>query len=251
MRGHVQLAVFFMVVAVGAEAVDLGVGFVEAMDLLAGEEGWQALLPVLVFAFDFAFGLGSRGIPEGDPIEVQGRAKLGERVWSGGEEDAVVIDVEGQRESEISKGAGQQIEIGKQNFPFIDLGRDEEAAAIIKHVEHGPLELGIGKPPVGCGIQLPQLSDGGALPSADRGALFGGACAGEAIFVRPPPDLGPVQFEAMEAGGFAGGKAVGTRRFAGEAFAEQFCNFSGPRSGVITAGNPWNPCLVRAPGAGS
>ena len=53
------------------------VGTGQIADLVGGQEGDQAFLPVVVPAFDFAFGLGRWGIAEADPVEVEGVAELG------------------------------------------------------------------------------------------------------------------------------------------------------------------------------
>ncbi|MDB6034219.1 MAG: hypothetical protein JWM16_4557 [Verrucomicrobiales bacterium] len=51
-------------IAVEAQGVDVGVGFLDFGNLLAGEIGREAFLPELVFAFDFALGLGSLSLPK-------------------------------------------------------------------------------------------------------------------------------------------------------------------------------------------
>ncbi len=59
------------------------IGLVEISDAFGAEEGGQASLPELVAAFDFAFGLGSRGIAEGDVARAQGGGELGKAVGEG------------------------------------------------------------------------------------------------------------------------------------------------------------------------
>ena len=60
-RGLAQFAVDFMGVVMGAQGVDVLVGFVELEDFFTGEIGRQAALPERVFAFDFAFWPGGWG----------------------------------------------------------------------------------------------------------------------------------------------------------------------------------------------
>ena len=81
------------------ELVEQGVGGLEGEDLVGGEQGREPLLPGVVAAFDFALGLGSGGVAQGDAVEVEGFAELGEGVRGVGEEEGVVIDVEGEREA--------------------------------------------------------------------------------------------------------------------------------------------------------
>lgn len=67
----------FMRVAMGPEVVDMWVGHREIHNLFAGEAGRQPALPELVFAFDFAFGLGRWGVAQADVVELERPAQLG------------------------------------------------------------------------------------------------------------------------------------------------------------------------------
>ena len=91
LRGLAEFAMNFMFVAMSSEVIDLGIGDFDFGDLFAGEVGGESALPVLVGAFDFAFGLGRGGIEETDVIELECPAQLGEGVGIVSEEDAVVI----------------------------------------------------------------------------------------------------------------------------------------------------------------
>jgi hypothetical protein len=53
-----QFAVDFMGVGVGPELVEQEIGAIQLADLVGGQQGRQASLPVIVATFDFAFGLG-------------------------------------------------------------------------------------------------------------------------------------------------------------------------------------------------
>ena len=79
------------------QGVDMRIGGVDFGDLFTGEVGGQAALPVLVFAFDFAFGLGRGGIAEADVIELERPAQLGQGVGILGEKEAVIIHVDLER----------------------------------------------------------------------------------------------------------------------------------------------------------
>ena len=58
----------FMGVAMRPQVVNLRVGHFNFGDLFTGEVSGQTPLPELMFAFDFAFGLGRGGIPENDVV---------------------------------------------------------------------------------------------------------------------------------------------------------------------------------------
>ena len=83
------------------------------MDLFAGKVGGQAILPVLMLAFHFAFGLRRGRVTESHPVKAQGPAQLCDRFGRGTEEKRVVIDVKRQGQAKICKSLGQEIEIGK------------------------------------------------------------------------------------------------------------------------------------------
>ncbi len=110
---HVQLAMDLLFVAVEAQEMDVGIGVVQLADAFTGEVGGQAGLPELMFAFDLALGLGGGGVPQRDPVETQGPAQLGEALGNGGEEEAVVVDVEFQRQALGAEGQRQEVEIGR------------------------------------------------------------------------------------------------------------------------------------------
>ena len=58
LRGLAQFAMHFLGVAMRSQGVDVGIGDFDGCNLFAGEAGGQTALPELMFAFDFAFGLG-------------------------------------------------------------------------------------------------------------------------------------------------------------------------------------------------
>ena len=76
-----EFAMDFVWVGVGQERVAQTAGPCEFADLIGGEERRQTFLPVVVAAFDFALGLGRGRVAQGDAIEVQRGAGLGEGVW--------------------------------------------------------------------------------------------------------------------------------------------------------------------------
>ncbi len=168
-----------------------------------------------------------------------------------GEAQAVVIHIELERAAVGEEGGGQEIKIGEEEFAFVKFGAGEEPAAIVQPIEPGQGLAATGEPAVGRGVELPAFAELGALPAADGGAdVFGRDGVGQFIVDGPPADLGTVEFEVVEAEGFGGGEAVGTRRGAGEPFAEQCQHRWWPGLGVIAAGSARRPERFYFLGAG-
>ena len=111
-----------MLVGVGKQLVEQVVGAAEFEDLVGGQEWGQAFLPVVVAAFDFAFGLGGGGVAQGDAVEVEGGAQLGEGIWVVGIEEGVVVHIEGQGQAVGLEGAGEEIEVGEEGFAGVEAG---------------------------------------------------------------------------------------------------------------------------------
>ena len=126
-------------------------------------------MPELVFAFDFALGLRSWGIKEANVVELESPAQLSESARGFSEKDAVVIDVELQGTSVGQEGCREKIEVRQQEFSVVELGADEESAAIVEHIEHRKIDGRVREPRVRGGIQLPELADLRALPATDWG----------------------------------------------------------------------------------
>ena len=131
-RGSAQLAMEFMLVGMRQELIQKAVSSIEFADAICSQQGGKAFLPVIVAAFDFAFGLGSGGEAEGDSVEVEGGAKLGEGVWGMGEEEGVVVDVECQGQAVEVKRAGQEVEVSQEGFCVVEAGADIVPGGIIQ-----------------------------------------------------------------------------------------------------------------------
>ena len=59
------------------------------------------------------------------------------------------IDIDFQGQAALDESGRQEIQIGQEEFAFIDFGASENAAAVIEHIDHRK-ELGaIGEPGVG------------------------------------------------------------------------------------------------------
>jgi len=251
LRGLAQFPMDFMGVAMCPQGVNLRIGHFDFGNLFAGEVGGQPTLPVLVGAFDFAFGLGRGGIEETDVVELERPAQLGQRVGIVREKNAVVIHIDAERASVGQKSGRQEIKVGEQQFTLINLGTREQTAAIIEQVEHGKGKLGVRKPAVGRSIELPEFADLRALPAAHGCQnLFWRAGMGEIIFQRPAANLGAVELEGMKAQGFGSGEAVRTRRLAGQTLFQEIQDGLGPRLGMIATRNAGDPKGFLLLGAG-
>lgn len=189
-----EFAVDLMVVAVETEILDMRISLVDIGDLLTGKEGGQALLPKEVTAFDFPFGLWGWGIAEADAIEVESLAQLSKSLGMLSKEDAVIIDIDFQRQPVFDKGSWQEIQIGQEQFTLIDFGAGEDPAAIVEHVEHRK-ELGaVDEPLVRSRVELPEFTDLAALPTFDGSvgaAVRSGV--GKVVGDSPVTDLSAVQ----------------------------------------------------------
>lgn len=249
---HFEFAVEFVLVAMVAQEGEVGVGLGEIGDVFAGEEGGETVLPEVMFAFDLALGLGRGGVAEGDAVEVEGLAELGEGVWDVGEEEGVEVHIEFKGEAAFEKGGGEEVVIGEEVFMLVEFGAGEEAAAVVEHVEHGERTFASRKPAVRRGIELEEFTDLGALPAADGGGGLGLRCGlGELVFDGPAADLGTVHFEITEAEDFAGGEAVVGGGRGGEAFAQEGEDLWRPEGSMVAAGGAWEPERFLMMGAGA
>lgn len=121
LRRLLEFPVDFPGVAMRPQGVDLLVGTGDFRDLFAGKIGGEPALPVVMGAFDFAFGLRRGGIAEADVIELERPAQL--RQGGGGvrEEEAVVIHIDAERATVRPEGGGQKTEVGQEEFALIEL----------------------------------------------------------------------------------------------------------------------------------
>ena len=196
---HAQFAMGFMVVAMEAQSIDVGVGHFNIGYFFAGEIGWEAALPELVFALDFSFCLRCWSIKETDVVELERPAQLSERVRIFDEEDGVVIDIDLQWASVGQESGGKEIQVGEQEFSAVNFGGDKKAAAIVEHVEHREVRGTQGKPVMGRGVQLPEFADLGTLPAAHGGWRAYGRGSMRMVVVNGPlANLGTVQLEGVK-----------------------------------------------------
>ena len=141
-----------MLVGVEQELVEQAIGPVQFEDVLGCQEWGQTFLPVVVTAFDFAFGLRSGRVVQGDSVEVQSRSQLGQSLRRVGEEKGVIVDIEGQGQALSQKSAGQKVEVSEQSFAVVEASTGIVAGGVIQEVVQG-LFIGIVRQPgMGAGI---------------------------------------------------------------------------------------------------
>ena len=249
--GGAQFAVDFVLIDMRQELIQELVGPVEFHDAVGGEQGWKTFLPIIMTAFDFAFGLWGWGITERDAIEVQGGAELGEGFGRVGEEKGVIIHIEGQGQTMGLKGAGEEVQMGQQGFGGIKAGADIVAAGIVQEVEQRLFGGVVWQPGMGTGVILPEGSQIAHLPAFDgfgRGFVAGVGC--QVVLDGPTADTGAVGFKIESAEEFAGTSAVGDRGFDGEQFFKQVTCGGRPGGLMISAGDAWRPGLGLTLGTG-
>ena len=247
-----EFAMDFVLVGVGHELVKQVVGPGEFDDLVGGQEGDEAFLPVVVAAFDFAFGLRGWGIEEVDAVEVEGRPELSEGVGVVGVKERMVIHVKNQGQTVGLEDAGEEVEVGEQGFVLVEAGTGVEARGVVEDVQQDLFVGATGQPGVRAGVVLPEGAVVAGLPAFDGfGDGFEAGVGGELMFEGPAADAGAVGFEVETTEEFAGGGAVGGRWFGGEKFGEQGGDFGGPFRVMIATGQARRPGLGVALSAGA
>lgn len=248
MGSGADFAVFFHLVVMFAQDVGEIIGGPDFGDRFCGEEAGEAFLPELVSALDFAFCLGSGGIAEGDAIKAEGGAKLREGLGSMSKEDAVVIDIEAQRQPVGLKDTAEKIEVSQESFALVEAGAQNDAAVVIKDMKQKGLPILAFKPSVGRGIVLPELAYLLGLPAADRFARGLAGPNGQSIAESKAANSGAVDFVFEAAECLGGDHAVGTAGL--EQLANKGLNFIGPSGAAISAGEAGSPEMGFALGDG-
>lgn len=252
LRGPAEFAVDFMLVGVGDELVEQLVGSGELGDAFGGQERDQAFLPVVVAAFDFAFGLGRWGVEQFDAVEVEGLTELGEGVGIVGVEEGVVVHIESQGQAVDLENAGEEVEVGQQGFSGIEADAGVQARGIVEDVQQDLLFGGARQPGVRRGVVLPEGAVIAGLPASDRfGRGFVAGVGSQLVGERPAADAGAVGGEVQAAMEFTGDGAVGAGRFGGEEFGDQRDDFGGPLRMVVAARTACGPGVGQAGGAGA
>ena len=232
-----QFAMDFMLVGVGQELAEQLVGPGEFDNAVGRQERDEAFLPVVVSAFDFAFGLWGGGVAELDAVEVQGRAQLGEGVRVVGVEEGVVVHIEGQREAVRLQGAGEEVEVGEQGFGGVEARAGVEAGGVVEDFQEDLFGGATRQEGVGCGVVLPEGTVVPGLPAFDGlGSGFVAGVGSQLMGDGPAADTGTVGFKLEAAMEFAGDGTVGARWFGGEEFGGQRDGWGGPVRMMIAAG---------------
>lgn len=107
-RGDTEFAVDFVLVGVGQELVEQAVGAFEFEDSVGRQQGREALLPVIMAAFDFVFGLRGGGEAQGPGVRrgPAGRALLPSGARRGGQRRGGRVDPAAERPSSRSSIGG-------------------------------------------------------------------------------------------------------------------------------------------------
>lgn len=250
--GALEFAMDFMGVAVTAQGRQERVGGGGRGDGFGGEEGGQAALPVLVLALDLALGLGRARVAQGDAVEVERGAELGQGVGALGKEEAVAVHIEFEGQAVFDEGGGQEVQVGQEVFGGIDGGAGADARAVIEQVQEGIMVFVAGEPAVGGGVELPERAGFEALPAAERGGRArGGDGMGELVGDGPAAHGGGIDLAAQAAVDFGGGAAIGRGGLGGEQFAQERLDAGGPGRRVIAAGSAGRPEGCRRAGGGA
>ena len=235
--GLAEFAMDFMLVGVGSELVEQLVGTGEFGKAVGRQERDEAFLPVVVTAFDFAFGLRGWGVAELDAVEVQGRAKLGEGVGVVGVKEGVVVHIEGQREAVRLQGAGEEVEVGEQGFSGVEARAGVEAGGIVEDFQEDLLVGRAGQEGVGGGVVLPEGAVVADLPAFNGlGSGFVAGVGSKLVCDGPAADTGPIGLEMEAAVEFAGDGTVGGSGLGGEEFGGQRAGFRRPVRVMIAPG---------------
>ena len=241
----------FVLVDMGQELIQKVVGPVEFLDAVGGQERREAFLPVVVAAFDFAFGLGCGRETQCDSVEVQCGSQLGQGVRCVGEEKGMIVHIEGQRQAMSLKGARQEIEVGQQGFAVVEAGAGVEAGGVVQEVVQALLVGIVGQPGMGAGVVLPECAQIAGLPAFDGlGPFFVTGVWRQLVFDGPAADAGAGGFKINPAMQFAGGGAVRGRRLGREEFLGQSDGILWPLRAMVATGCGRRPGLLLTLGAG-
>lgn len=135
LRSGADLTMLFVRIVMQAHRLEERVGWGEGGDLLGGKKGGETFLPEVMETFNFAFGLWGGRVAQGDLIEMEGGAELGEGIGLMSEEEGVIIDVECERQATSEKGAGEEVEMSQKRLAWVEPRQRHHAAVIIKELE--------------------------------------------------------------------------------------------------------------------
>jgi len=107
----------------------------------AAKRAGRRFLPEEMETLDLALGLWGGSITQGDAIKPEGGPELGKGLRHRGEEEAVIIDIEGQRQAVLQESAWQEVQVGQEGLPGINAGAGNESGAIVEDVGQGEVLL--------------------------------------------------------------------------------------------------------------
>ena len=209
-----EFAVDFVLVGVRQELVEQAVGPVEFKNVVGGQKGREAFLPVVMAAFDFTFGLGCGRVAQLDAVKVEGLTELGESIGVVGVKERMEVDIQGQWQAVGLEDAGEKVVVGQQGFGGIEAGANIEAGGVIQDVEEGLFVRVARQPGMGAGIILPEGTQIAGLPAFDGlGCGFVAGVGRELVLDGPAAHAGAVGFKIQSPLKFAGASAVSGRWF--------------------------------------
>ena len=183
-------------------------------DVVGGQERHETFLPVVVAAFDFAFGLRGWGVAEFDPVEVKRRTELSEGVGGVGVEEGLEVHIQCQRQAVSLKSTGKEVEVSEQGFGGVEACAGVEASGIVEDFQEDLLVGTAGQPGLRGGVVLPERTVIAGLPAFDGFAHgFVTGVGVELVGDGPTANTGAVGFEVEAAVEFAGDGTVGGGRF--------------------------------------
>lgn len=113
--------------------------------------------------------MGGAGVAQGDAVEGPCGTELRQRLGALGEEKAVAIHIECERQAVFGAGGGEEVEVSEQILGVINRGPGADARAVIEEIQERIMFPVAGEPAVGRGVELPERADFQALPAAGRG----------------------------------------------------------------------------------
>ncbi len=130
-------------------------------------------MPVIVAAFDFAFGLWGWGVTQRDAIEMKCGPQLGEGIRIMGVEEGVVVNVEGQRQAMDLEDTREKVKMSQERFSGVEVSASVKASGVVQEVQEDLLVRRARQPGMGAGVVLPESAQVTDLPAFDRfGSLF-------------------------------------------------------------------------------
>src|SRR5512137_1207409 len=111
------------------------VGAFQLQNVVGRQKRGQALLPKVMASLDFSLGLRGGGVTQSYSVEMEGLAELGEGFWNVGEEEGVVVYVEGQRQAVNQKGSRQEIKVGQEALLVIEPSTRVVAGGVVQQIQ--------------------------------------------------------------------------------------------------------------------